>query len=406
MVLRIVISVGEEIVKRYIVHAPTFVYPAFMETILPLDADRPTRAEIRLGALRRNFRRVRELAGSGVKVMAVVKANAYGHGILPVSRTLLSEGADYIGVAFLEEGIFLRNNGIKAPILVLGAVATPQIPSFIEHDLDITLPSVEKARAVSAAARQAGKTARVHLKVDTGMERIGVHWYSAEPFVDEILSLPGLDIAGLFSHFATADGEPGFAEEQLTRFNEVLRLFEVRGRRPRLVHMASSAALVNMPEARFDMVRPGLLLYGYEPTPLKKVGVEPVMRLMSRVSYFKSIRAGSSVSYGRAWRTSEDSRIATIPIGYGDGYSRALSNKGEVIIRGRRLPVVGRVCMDQLMVDLGPDGEAYNGDEVLLFGVRGEDSLPAETLCERIDTIPYELTTMVSSRVPRIYVEE
>ena len=154
------------------------------------------------------------------------------------------------------------------------------------------------------------------------------------------------------------------------------------------------------------MVRPGLLLYGYEPTRLRAVGLEPVMRLMSRVSYFKSLRAGASVSYGRAWSSPEDTRLATVPIGYGDGYSRALSNKGEVIIRGRRLPVVGRVCMDQLMVDLGPDGEAYNGDEVLLFGVRGEDSLPAELLCERMGTIPYELTCMLSSRVPRIYVED
>jgi alanine racemase len=379
---------------------------AIMEPILAFDKDRPTRAEIRLGALRRNFRRARELAGPGVKVMAVVKANAYGHGIVRVATELVAEGADYVGVAFLEEGILLRKSGIRAPILVLGAISTPQIPSFLEHDLDLTCPSLEKARAISAAAVKAGRKARIHLKIDTGMERIGVHWYSARPFIDEAISLPGLEIAGIFSHFATADTDLGFAREQLTHFNEVLAYLDGLGRRPALVHMANSAALVNLPEARFDMVRPGILLYGYEPSPLRNIGLEPVMRLMSKVCYFKCVEAGATASYGRIWKAPEATRLATVPIGYGDGYSRSLSNKGEVVIRGRRLPVVGRVCMDQLMVDLGPDGEAYNGDEVLLFGRRGEDYLPAELLCERMDTIPYELTCMVSSRVPRIYVED
>lgn len=377
-----------------------------METILPFDADRPTRVEIRLAALRRNFALARGLAGPGVRVMAVVKANAYGHGILEVAREFVKAGAEYIGVAFLEEGIFLRKNGVTAPILVLGAVATGQIAQFIEHDLTITLPSLEKARAVSAAALAAGRTARVHLKVDTGMERIGVHWYSSRPYLEEVHSLPGLEIEGLFSHFATADEDLDFARVQLDRFNEVVDFLEASGKRPPLVHMANSAALANLPEARFDLVRPGLLLYGYEPSPLTSLGLDPVMRLMSRVSYFKSVKAGVGVSYGRTWIAPRDTRIATVPLGYGDGYSRALSNKAEVIIRGKRLPVVGRICMDQLMVDLGPEGEAYNGDEVLLFGRKGGDWLPAELLCERLGTIPYELTSMINTRVPRIYVED
>ncbi len=377
-----------------------------METILPLDSDRPTRAEIRLGALRRNFARARELAGPGVKVMAVVKANAYGHGLLRVATELEREGADYLGVAFLEEGMFLRRNGVRAPILVLGAINTAQIPRFLDHGLELTIPSVEKAHAVSAAALASGRRARVHLKVDTGMERIGVHWYSAEPFIDEVLALPGLEIVGLFSHFATADEDLDFAREQIRRFESVLALLEAKGCRPPLVHIANSAGLVNLPEARYDLVRPGILLYGYEPTARRRLGLDPVMRLMSKVAYFKCVRAGSPVSYGGTWAPGCDTRLATVPIGYGDGYSRALSNKGEVLIRGRRLPVVGRVCMDQLMVDLGPHGEAYNGDDVLLFGRHGADHLPAEFLCERMGTIPYELTCMVSSRVPRIYVEE
>jgi len=377
-----------------------------MDTEIPIEADRPTHAEIRLGALRRNFRKAKELAGPGVKVLATVKANAYGHGILRVSQEFVEQGADYLGVAVLEEGVYLRRNGVKAPILVLGAVNLAQIPSFIDYGLDITLPSIEKARAISAAAVKAGKKARVHLKIDTGMERIGVQWYSAEPFIDEVLSLPGLEIVGLFSHFATADDNLAFAQEQLKRFRTVLDYLEKLGKRPPIVHISSSAGLVNMPEARFDMVRPGIILYGYEPTPLRGVGVEPVMRLMSKVSYFKCLRSGTSVSYGRTWSSQEDTRIATIPIGYGDGYPRALSNKGEVIIRGRKLPIVGRVCMDQLMVDLGPDGEAYNGDDVLLFGVKGGDCLPLESLCEKIGTIPYELLCNVGQRVPRIYVED
>jgi alanine racemase len=373
-----------------------------METILPFDADRPTRAEIRLGALRRNFATARELAGPGVKVMAIVKANAYGHGILQVAREFVRDGADYLGVAFLEEGIFLRKNGIASPILVLGAVATQQIALFLEHDLTITLPSLEKARAVSSVAVAMGKTAKVHLKVDTGMERIGVHWYSATPFLEEVHSLPGLEVEGIFSHFATADDDLDFAREQLDRFREVLAILDAAGLRPPIVHLANSAALVNLPESRFDLVRPGLLLYGYEPSPSRKVGVDPVMRLVSRVSYFKSVRAGAGVSYGRIWTAPEDTRLATVPIGYGDGYPRALSNKGEVIIRGRRLPVVGRVCMDQLMVDLGPDSQVRVGDNVVLLGRDGTESINAWALADALDTIPYEIFTGIATRVPRI----
>ncbi len=377
-----------------------------MESVLPIDADRPTRAEIRLGALRRNFRRARELAGPGVKVMCAIKANAYGHGILRVAQELVAEGTDYLGVAFLEEGIFLRRNGVDAPILVLGAINSRQIPRFLEYDLDLTIPSVEKAKAVSAAAAAAGRSARVHLKVDTGMERIGVQWHSAASFFDKVLALPALEIVGLFSHFATADEDLDFARLQLERFTSTLELLRRAGVDPPFVHIANSAALVNLPESRFTMARTGICLYGYEPTPLARGGFEPVMRLMSKVAYFKIVRANTGVSYGLTWRAPEDTRVVTIPIGYGDGYSRALSNQGLVVIRGKTYPVVGRICMDQLMVNIGPQGEAQNGDDVLLFGVRGEDRVDAELLCERLGTIPYELTSLISARVPRIYVED
>ncbi|HET7838640.1 MAG TPA: alanine racemase [Rectinemataceae bacterium] len=376
-----------------------------MEYCPPPETDRPTRAEIRLGALRRNFRRAKALAGAGVKVMAVVKANAYGHGIVRVARELLAEGADHIGVAYLEEGVCLREAGIETPILVFGAPNHDQIPSFIEYDLELSVPSAGMARAISAAARDAGTPAKVHLKVDTGMERIGEHWYSCEAFFDEVLDLPGLEIHGVFSHFATSDDDLDFAREQLERFRSVLAILESRGRLPPLVHIANSAGLVNLPESRFTMVRPGILLYGYEPTPLRTIGFEPVMRLMSRVAFLKEVRSGAGVSYGRIWIAPAATRIATIPIGYGDGYSRSLSNRAEVHIGGARHPVVGRVCMDQIMVDLG-SAQAREGDEVVLFGERAGGGLPAELLCGLLGTIPYELTCMVSARVPRIYVEE
>ncbi len=377
-----------------------------MESCLPPDSERPTRAEIRLGALRRNFARARHLAGPGIKVMAVVKANAYGHGIVRVARELCAEGADYLGVAYLEEGICLRQAGIAVPILVFGAAAKAQIPRFLEYGLELSIPSAEMARAISAAALAAKRPARVHLKIDTGMERIGEHWYSCEAFFNEVFGLPGLEIAGVFSHFATADDDLDFARVQLDHFRAALAILESSGRTPPLVHMANSAGLVNLPESRFSMVRPGIMLYGYEPSPLARVGFEPVMRLVSRIAFVKEIRKAAGVSYGRTWIAPAQTRIATIPIGYGDGYSRSLSNRSKVLIGDVAYPVVGRVCMDQIMVDLGQGAGAEEGDEVLLFGSRGGRGIAAELLCEIMGTIPYELTCMVSSRVPRLYMDD
>jgi alanine racemase len=370
------------------------------------DRSRPTRAEIRLGALRRNFARARELAGTGAKVMGVVKANAYGHGMTRVARELLDCGAGYLGVAIAEEALELRAAGISAPILVLGSPPDDSLGALIERGVDFNAPSAAKARAAAAAAAGTGKRARIHLKIDTGMERIGEHWYSAEAFIDEALALPRLDIVGLCSHFATSDCEPAFAREQLSRFLEVLGRMEAKGRRPSLAHIANSAALASIPEARLDMVRPGILVYGYEPAPPARVGLEPVMRLVSEISYVKTVRAGARVSYGGTWTAARDTRVATVPIGYGDGYSRSLSGRGEVSVAGRRAAIAGRICMDQLMVDLGPEAAEAEGEEVLLFGERDGVRMPGEELCELLGTIPYELTCMVSARVPRVYVED
>jgi alanine racemase len=370
------------------------------------DSTRPTRAEIRLGALGRNIERARKLAGPGVKVMGVVKANAYGHGSPRMAIEMLDRGVDYLGVAIAEEALALREAGLAAPILVLGSPPDSIMPALVDAGVEFTVPSAEKARAAEAAAAGGRCRARVHLKIDTGMERLGEHWYSAERFLDTVFSLSHLEVVGVYSHFATSDCDIDFARVQLARFLEVLGLLESRGRRPPLAHIANSAALAAIPESRLDMVRPGIFLYGYENSPDSHVGLEPVMRLISQIAFVKTVRAGARVSYGGIWTAERDTRIATIPVGYGDGYSRSLSNRAEVLVSGRRVPVVGRICMDQLMVDLGPEGREDVGEEVLLFGVRGNAALPGEELCRLMGTIPYELTCMVSERVPRIYVEE
>lgn len=368
--------------------------------------NRPTRAVISLPALRNNYQIVKDCIRPGVKIMGVVKANAYGHGILRISRELLSLGADALAVAVLEEAVYLRRSGITAPILVLGAINVDQIPGFIENDVEITSSSIDKARAISEVASSMRKDAVVHLKIDTGMERIGVQWENAPRFIEEVYSLPGLKVKGIFSHFAKADTDPAFTMEQLRRFDGVLDYLAKKNLLPENIHIANSEAVVNFPESHHTMVRPGIILYGY--AARKEFGTRrllPVMNLMTKVAYFKVVSENTGISYNHTFVTPRNTRIVTLPIGYGDGYNRLLSNKGTVMIRGRKFPVVGNVCMDQIMVDIGPDGTAYNGDDVLLFGEDAHGSLPLEELCEKIGTIPYEVLCLVAPRVPRIYLD-
>lgn len=367
--------------------------------------DRPTRALVSLAHLRTNFGIVKSLVKPDVKIMGVVKANAYGHGILEVSRELLQQGAYCLGVAFLEEAVYLRKNGITAPILVLGAINVSQIADFIENDIEIASSSLDKARAVSDAAKQMNKTATVHLKIDTGMERIGVHWYHAERFIEEVYSLPNIHVKGVFSHFAKADTDREFTFEQIRRFEQVLNILSSRNLLPECVHIANSEGVIQFPEAHYSMVRPGIVLYGY--ASQKDFGssrLKPVMTLMTKAAYFKVVPPDTGISYNHTHRTKNETRIVTLPIGYGDGYSRLLSNKGEVIIRKTRYPVVGNVCMDQIMVDIGPTGTAFNGDDVLVFGEHNGDTVELESLCDKIGTITYEVLCNVAQRVPRIYV--
>jgi alanine racemase len=374
----------------------------------PGEIIRPTHVEVDLGRLTANYRAI---AGhvAPAKVMPILKANAYGHGLVEVARHVVGLGAPYLGVAFLEEGILLREAGIAAPILVMGGIIGNQVPIFLRYDLTLTASSVDKLRQIDEAAAAMGVTARVHLKIDTGMERIGVHYYNAEKLIEASLSYRRVAVEGIYSHFATSDEEDlGFARTQLARFREVLAIYERRGiPRPPLCHMANSGAVLQLRESFFDMVRPGILLYGVYPSAeaRRTVEVRPALSWRSRVVYFKVVAPNQSVSYGATWRSDREVRMITVPVGYGDGYFRAMSGKAEVIVRGARYPVVGRICMDQMMVNIGWSS-AYNGDEVLLLGEDAATgaSIRCEELASWAGTIPYEVLTNINTRVPRIYV--
>lgn len=366
---------------------------------------RPTHLIVDLDRLTHNLGAIRARVGDRA-VMAVLKANAYGHGLVPVAQLYERLGVDMLGVAYLEEGIRLRQAGVRTPILVLGGIIGDQIPAFLEHDLTLTASSVDKLRAIEACAAASGRRARVHLKVDTGMERIGVHWYSAEPLIDQALACAHVDVDGLYSHLANSDSaDLGHAREQVRRFEQVLAMARARGLRVPLAHLANSGAVLQLPEAWFDMVRPGILLYGVLPSEqvARTVPVLPALRWVSRVVYFKVVQAGNPVSYGSTWAPETMTRVVTVPVGYGDGYARRMSGQAHVLIHGRRYPVVGRICMDQVMVDIGWDS-AFNGDEVLLLGEQDGVSVTVEEHAAWAGTIPYEVLTNINTRVPRVYV--
>ena len=367
-------------------------------------SQRPTRVLVDLDALSHNLAAIR--AHVRVPVMGIVKANAYGHGLVPVARHLEAQGVDQLGVAFLEEGIALRRAGLKLPILVLGGIFGPQVAEFIRHDLDLTVSSLDKLRQVEAAAQALGRKAGVHLKIDTGMERIGVHSYSCAPFVEAAVASRHCALKGVYSHLACADDPASkMTALQVERFAEACAHFERLGAPMPPRHLANSGGVLHCPETWLDLVRPGIALYGVLPDPASQrtIAVRPALSLVSQVVYFKVVRAGNTVSYGATWTAGRDTRIATIPIGYGDGWPRALSSNGDVLIRGHRRPIVGRICMDQFMVDLGANGTAYNEDEVVLIGTQGGEGIDAESVALAAGTIPYEILTGLNERIPRVY---
>lgn len=366
---------------------------------------RPTHAQIDLSAISDNVAAIATHVAPAA-VMPVIKANAYGHGLVEVGRHLAATGVTWLGVAYVEEGVALRSASVELPILVLGGSSSGQAATFLEHRLTPSVSSISKLRLFAQAAEGAGRVLDVHLQFDTGMERLGVHWYSAEPFVDEALRNPHLRVGGVWSHLANGDAvDLTHARTQLARFDEVCELFERRSVEMPLRHLANSGGVLQLPEAHLDLVRPGVMIYGVMPDPdvRRTVHVRPAMRWVSEVVYVKTVEAGSPVSYGSTWAPSQPTRIVTVPVGYGDGYLRLNSNRSEVLIGGRRCPVVGRVCMDQLMVDVG-DAPVSVGDEVVLVGAQGDERITAEELAAHAETIGYEVLTNVNDRVPRLLV--
>jgi len=376
-------------------------------TIGSSDIVRPTLVEVDLNRLRENFLAIRQKV-TPAKVMPILKANAYGHGLLRVAQLMESLEADYIGVAVLEEGILLREHGIHVPILVLGGILGNQVPGFLKYDLTITASSIDKLYQVDEIAAQMGIKAKVHLKIDTGMERIGVHSYNAESFLETALKCRYINLEGIYSHFANADQtDLHEARSQLERFLEVLYFYDKHSLPPPAMrHMANSPAILQLPEANFDLVRPGLLLYGVYPTNQipHSITVHPALSWKSRVVYFKVILPGHPVGYGSTWQSDHMVRAVTAPVGYGDGYFRSMSHKAQVILRGKKYPVVGRISMDQIVINIEWDS-AYNDDEVILIGESGAESITCEDLADWAGTIPYEILTNINTRVPRIYLE-
>lgn len=386
---------------------------------------RPTYLEVNLDQLKQNIVAIRAHVG-GAKVMPMVKANAYGHGVDGVAL-FIEPYVDYFGVAIVEEGIHLRSLGIKKPILVAGGTLIEQLPLFLEHDLTLTASSLDLLTAADHLAESTGKVMTVHLKIDTGMERVGVHEYEAEEFLLKSLACSHLKVEGIYTHLANSEvmslrddalppkkssHEGGLlrsarndiveASLQLERFQEVLRFYEKHSLPMPMRHVCNSGGIVNLPEAHFDMVRPGVLFYGIYPgrEMERKVNVQTAATWKSKVAYSKVTQPGRSVSYGSLWQVEgSPTRIVTIPCGYADGYFRRMTNQARVVINGKEYPQVGRICMDQFMVNVGDD-DVRVGDEVTLLG----ESIRPEDLADWTGTNEYEVMTNISARVPRLFV--
>ncbi len=369
---------------------------------------RPTRAEIDLSAIAANVALACRLAGRGTEVMAVVKADAYGHGAVPVARTALDAGATWLGVATPEEAIPLRGAGIASRILVLGPVAPEQADLVAAHDLDQCVSDPGQAEVLNRAGRGGGRVLALHLKVDTGLGRVGVQPRDVRGAAERIRALSSVRLLGLMTHFAEAEAEdPAFACEQLVRFAEAARDLAAAGIPVPIRHAANSAALLFLPDARLDLVRPGIMLYGCHPRgrqhPAQPM-LRPTLRLRTAISQIHDVARGESVSYGRTFVAPRDLTVATLPAGYADGVGRLLSNRGHVLIRERRVPIVGRVCMDMTMVDVTNLPEVSVGDEAVLIGRQGTEEISADEVAEVQGTISYEVLCHIGPRVPRVYL--
>jgi alanine racemase len=372
---------------------------------------RPTRALINLDRLKQNIKNLISLTSGETSLMAVVKANAYGHGLLQIAKCAAESGAAWLGVALPEEGAELRENGISLPILVLGDVSEEQCETVIKYNLTQTVPSLETARCLNSIAQHTGGKVRIHLKLDTGMGRIGFH--NADELktaIKEMQGMKGISIDGAFTHFAAADEiDPDYTIVQINRLENMKQIIQDAGFTLNWIHASNSAGVLMFPKSHYNLVRCGISMYGYYPSAYiekhAKVSLFPVLQWETRIVYVKTLKAGSSVSYGRSFIASSSRKVATLPVGYADGYNRLLGNRASVLVRGKRAPVIGRVCMDQIMVDITHIPEAAVGDQVVLLGEQGAEKVTADELADLCGTISYEILTSISQRVPRIYHE-
>ncbi|MFH1045861.1 MAG: alanine racemase [Candidatus Omnitrophota bacterium] len=370
---------------------------------------RPTWVEIDLGAIKYNLLRIRKLIGAGKKnapkIMVVVKANAYGHGIIPVSRTLEALGVDYLGVATLDEAITLRKAKVKPPVLVLGSVLPEEAGNAIAYDITLTLCNSELASALEKKAAELNKIAAVHIKIDTGMGRIGVWHEEALEFIKAIKKMPHLHVEGIYMHFASASRDNFFTNYQLQSFEHLLQRLQENNIHFQYRHAANSIALVDLKKSHFNLVRPGIIVYGMYPKRNfnRILKLKPALALKTKISFLKTVPPGRSISYGRTFITEKTSRIATLPIGYADGYGRILSNRASVLVRGQKAPVVGKVTMDQTMVDVSHIKGVKIGDEVVLIGRQRQAEMRTEEIARVSKTIPYEIVCSITNRVPRVY---
>jgi alanine racemase len=382
----------------------------------PVELEQPTRlgsiplrgawVEIDLRRLRRNFELINADKPPQVRVLSVIKDDGYGHGALAVARVALAAGATYLGVGTLEEGVRLRQQGITAPILLLGQRLPAELPWCVRYNLTCQVQDASIIRALAEAAADAGRRVPVHLKVNTGMNRYGVSWTQAMELVEVVLQQPALELEGLFSHFATAEAaDKSFARLQLERFQMVLAQLQARGVRVKYRHFCNSAGLLDLPEAHFDMVRIGLLPLGvYPSTACRRLpGLEPVMSVKARIAAVQQIGPTESVGYGQRYRARSRRRIAVLPIGYGDGFPY-LCNQGAALIRGHRAPLVGSVAMDALTVDVTDIPEAQVGDEAVLMGRQGQAEISALELAQLKNSIPYDVLVGWRTRLPRVYL--
>lgn len=368
---------------------------------------RSTRAIIDLNTFENNIKLVKSKLKKDVKLMAIVKANAYGHGIVEIAHKAIEYGADYLGVAILEEGLILRENGISSPILILGTLDNSQIDMAIKNNISVSIYREECVKEVNLRAKNLNKVINVHIKVDTGMNRIGLREENEVlDMVSTINSLSNINLEGIFTHLSSTDEEDqNFTQKQIAIFNNILKSIDKKYGLPKYIHAANTGGTLKYPDSHYNMVRVGIGIYGYA-NMYKELNLKPILSLHSKIAYLKSVKMGSYVGYDRNYICNKNMVIATISIGYGDGYPRSLSNKGSVLIKGQKAKILGNVCMDQIIVDVTDIDNVKIDDEVIIIGDMNGNSIDANEIAEITNTIPYEILTNINLRIPRIYRED